>query len=215
MQKKADRLLDTLSWEYVKAKYRTALFLPLRELMYEDWWTYTEVWNFTEDCVEEAFERVEEYKPAHRFLHFLIDVIVGPKLNQLYNNKIKEVSGKKTYEHGSDWKKQLSVKGLADRIKPYLEKELTRDVLRRLKANDKTKYEIFYHYTFNDWSFKDIGNEYKMTEHQVRQAYTQIKDKVIPELFYQVRNSSIYLDKDLRFNDGALAGLKSEIKSTN
>lgn len=205
-------LLDTTSWEYVKAKYRSALLPPLRSRMYVEWWTGNDVWDFAEECVEDAFTRINEYNPAHKFRTFLAEIIIKPKLDAFYKSEARKREAEKDYAQQRRKRKPISAKNLADEIKPNLEKGIARDVLRQLKAQDEMKYEVFCYREFDGWEYKDIADEWGITPANACKIYERVKKQEIPQIFGQLINSAKYMDKDMKIRQTILNILRKEIK---
>jgi RNA polymerase sigma factor (sigma-70 family) len=208
IRKAANGTLDVTSFEYVKKKFRMALFNPLRKRMNEGWWTENDVWDFAEECVEDAFLRIKEYKPQYKFRTFLAEIIIKPKLDRLYKDKKKETDTQKDYaqeiSHSSG--------SLDDELKPNLEKEIAGDVLKQLKAQDKVKYEVFCYREFDGWEYKNIAAECGITKANARQIYNRVKKETIPELFCQISQHSKYLDQDMKIRQDIFNLIKKEIK---
>lgn len=205
-------LLDTSSYEYAKGKWRASLYNALRKAIPSKWFTDEDVFDFAEDCVEDAFTRIKEYDEKHRFRDFLVNKIVLPAYEELLRKHRQRLEGEKTYVEIHFKGIPLSAKNLVDDIKPSMEVELAKDVLRKLKAMDEMKYEVFCYREFSGWEYKDIADEWGITEANARQIYGRVKKDIIPELFYQISNSNKYFDKDLKIRNDILKILKKEIK---
>lgn len=212
IRKAREGLLDTSSYEYAKSKWRSALFHPLRNRMHHDWWTDNDVWDFTDECINDAFNRIKEYNPEYRFRTFLVEIIIKPKLDKLYKTRKQKPNESISYNDDRFEEKPIELDELEDEIKPNMEKELARDILRKLKAEDETKYEVFCYREFDNWEYKDIADELKITESNARQIYNRVKKGILPELFSKISNSNKYIDKDLKIRDDILLLLKSDIK---
>lgn len=205
-------LLDPTSYEYVKAKYRSALFSPLRCRMWKDWWTDDDVWDFADECISDAFVRIKEYKSQYRFRSFLAEIIIKSKLDLLYKDKQKETDKKNGYTQQHRIVKPISAKNLADEIKPNMEKEIANDVLKQLKAKDKMKYEVFCYREFDKWEYKNIADEWGITSANARKVYERVKKEELPKLFEQLINTAKYVDKDLKIRQNIFNLIRKEIK---
>ncbi|MEK7309221.1 MAG: sigma-70 family RNA polymerase sigma factor [Planctomycetota bacterium] len=205
-------LLDTSSYEYAKGKWRASLFNALRKAIPSKWFNNEDVWDFAEECVDDAFTRIKEYDEKHRFRDFLVAKIVLPAYEELLRKHRQRLAGEKSYTENQPKKVHISAKNLIDDIKPSMERELAKDVLRKLKAEDEMKYEVFCYREFDEWEYKDIADEWGISEANARQIYGRVKKEIIPELFDRISQSNKYLDKDLKIKNDILKLLKKEIK---
>lgn len=205
-------LLDTSSYEYAKDKWEKSLFSPLRRSIPSKWFTDEQVWDFATDCVDDAFAKINEYDEKHRFRDFLVNKIVLPAYEELLRKHRQRLEGEKSYTENKPKRVHISAKNLIDDIKPSMESELAKDVLRKLKETDEMKYEIFCYREFDEWEYKDIADEWGITEANARQIYGRVKKEIIPELFNIISQSNKYIDKDLKIKNYILKILKKEIK---
>jgi hypothetical protein len=89
----------------------------------------------------------------------------------------------------------------------------TKDILRKLKAEDETKYEVFCYREFEGWEYKDIADELKITESNARQIYNRVKKEILPELFSEISNSNKYIDKDLKIRQEIFNLMKKDART--
>ena len=211
IRKAREGQLDTSSYEYAKSKWRSALFPPLRHRMRADWWRDNDVWDFADECINDAFNKIKEYNPEHKFRTFLAEIIIKPKLSKLYKTKKQKPDESISYNDDQYEEKPVEPDDLEDEIKPNMEKELAEDVLRKLKAEDETKYEVFCYREFEGWEYKNIADELKITESNARQIYNRVKKEILPELFSQISNNNKYIDKDLKIRQSILNLMKKGI----
>lgn len=205
-------LLDTSSYEYAKGKWRASLYNALRKAIPSKWFTDEDVWDFAEDCVDDAFVRIKEYDEKHRFRDFLVNKIVLPAYEELLRKHRQQIEGQKGYVANLPKRVHINARNLVDDIKPSMEAELAKDVLRKLKAQDEMKYEVFCYKEFSGWEYKDIADEWSISEANARQIYGRVKKEIIPELFDQISRSNKYIDKDLKIRQDIINLIKKEVK---
>jgi len=205
-------LLDASSYEYAKGKWQASLFNALRKAIPSKWFNNEDVRDFAGDCVDDAFTRIKEYNDKHKFRDFLAARIVLPAYEELLRKHRQRLAGEKSYTENQPRKVHISAQNLVDDIKPGMEAELAKDVLRQLKAEDEMKYEVFCYRQFDEWEYKDIADEWSISQANARQIYGRVKKDIIPELFDRISQGNKYIDKDLAIKEGILKLLKKEIR---
>lgn len=204
--------LDIKSYEYAKAKWQASLFGSLRRSIPARI-TDQQVWEFAEECVDDAFTRIKEYDERYKFREFLVNKIVLPAYEKLLRKHNQEKEVIETQKQDITYKLQkLNPDVIIEETKEKLEVELAKDVLRQLKEQDEVKYEVFCYRELNGWEYKAIADELKITEANARQIHGRVKKDIIPELFDQISSSNKYIDKDLSIRDDIIALLKKGIK---
>jgi DNA-directed RNA polymerase specialized sigma24 family protein len=194
--------------DYVMAKYRAALYYPLDTLLGRNRIGKIPLDEFIEDCVKDAFVRINEYDPQYKFRTFLVNKIVWPALNKIRLENKRENEAINHYLDRDDAKEDFT--GILSKA---MAKIFIDEGLKQLKEQEPLKYEVLYLHYFKKLPYKAIYEELKdsvtmrVSSVDYAEKLYQRAVKQLKHLYRELVRNRKFVDNDLPFT----AGLKRKL----
>lgn len=189
--------------DYVMTKYRAALYISLETLLGRDRIGNILLSEFIDDCVKDAFVRINEYDPQYKFRTFLVNKIVWPAINKI---RLEQKREKEAIANYFEWKH--SKENFTGILSQATAKMFIDEGLKQLKEQEPLKYEVLYLHYFKKVPYKKIYEQLKdsvtMRVSSVDYAEKLYQRAVVKlkHLYRELIRNKKYVDNDLPFTAG-------------
>jgi DNA-directed RNA polymerase specialized sigma24 family protein len=213
--------LDTASLEYMQERYEKSLFWQIKEIFRSQGLPNVldeDVRDICRDSVNDAFVYIKEYQTHKKFRTFLVTK-VKYNLGKAIDEWKKRKAGEREYIERLESARKGIKQKLWSGFHKHLAAEFIKDALKRLKIEDRPKYEVFCYWYYEKLPYSEIVQKLKplypevSSEVNARQMCTRAK-KELKHITREIYKGDPDLARKLPFSKGLKNALGKETTIT-